>query len=1378
MRIHFFVLLSGILLNLSGAEKIFEWGHDGLNAKVAGEIRKPKAVVNVTLEEGGIRLGHFSQIRFDVSKLPTLKGYTLVFHGKIKFDVQGNNTWYDRDRLDDGKLSTIIRGGARSLIPYGPLQNRFYASNWNWMVHFNRWFEKDEWHWFALGYDAKCGLKMYQLDNRVQYFHEKKVPEIKLGKELCFGSKNPKSKDPRDYGVDMVIGELALYDKMLSKKELLSLYGRIRGVEAELKDYAVIAGKNETLHFQFRNYSDKTWDNPIAVKFIDGQGKEIAKDNISLKLQAGKDAFKTIEFKAPNPGIYRIKFDTGRSFELLALDSRPFTADMKPGELELKLLEEIDCTKPLPGRFISDGKDTIVKDKSGTYRESGTAERSAFAYKLKKLANPNRYHVLEIEYPDNAKRAYAVNIWAEFFGRITSGQLNALGIITGGQHPVSYTMRKRSLLWLPYAEQNYVVLDNYRQDVCERGAALSRLRIYEVQNEKLPLLQTAKNGRGEISVIDEDMGMDNDWINMPHQFERIDLHFWQEKAERMAEYSRYMGYNQKTYQIADYHGDRDAGHMNVTPGTPTAHLHGWGDVWAKIFEREQMHFWLRLAMGWFYPKSAGSVPMFSDPKTYSNSLAEHFSRGTDCPAEINRNGKVFGLNPLHPKTEEECRKFIAYYRDRYAKYKYFKGLTLHDNIQFFNGLETGYGNWNIDCFEKDTGINVPSSPDPKKCIELRYRFLTSPKIKNKWIQWRCNRYARFLKNLTEELRKDNPHLEYQVWIRFESSLRDTTNRNLKIRQCLLEAGFDMDQLNKIEGLRIMPLVRPEFEHIRPLLKQQETYAMFDQSFAEAFAGQKNPGLIYSLWTTLECYRPEKFSLKNFFVPVGNWNWIKNDSHAFSWASCWPVDDFALLLLTNMLANMDLEHISTGWWGHPDCGVNQLLRPFWQAFRSIPQGKYELKSDPDSPVALRVCGNNFYLVNKENFPVEISLTHSGLEDVVSGKPFKAEQFTMKPCEVRVFSGKINSFKQNVNPDAPVILKKQIANFETTVKIIGDPKIEKLLNETKEYFRQGKFTKARQMFYLHEIIKVLAENKGLQLTAKLLPKEVAVEVNVISFDQETRNISVWIDKADGCWNADSENKVNLVLKSGERKAFRIKLKDALVKDGWNGTITLFMTVDNGIPMQKKFLLGGHFARYSDIAEIGKDWSFSKYKMKISEVKDKLGRKIFDYSQGYAWNERGLFIATVVDDTDYLPADDYHRHFQSDSMQYFIDGKNLSVYDAEAYNDSVMELIAAEEKGQFKIIHCQIPKHGVTAQNSKIRMAFHREHGKSYWELFIPTNELPDVQFKKGYVLGVCAMINNRMKKKSGGESFMTNQKIFPYLKPGTWQDLILTDENGQL
>ena len=1372
----FCILLAGtVLLNLFSAEMIFEWGHDGLNAKIAGENRKPKSAVNVRLEEGGIRLSRHSQVRFDVSKLPALPEYTLVFRGKIKFDVRGNNTYHDRDRLDDGKTSFIIGGGRRSLISSGPLRNHFCSSSWNEVVYFNRWFFKDEWHWFAIGKDLKRGQMVYQLDNRVQYFHTKKGPAVSLGKELCFGSPQPGSRDPRAFGVDMVIGDLALYDKMLSKQELLALFGKMRTVEAELGNYAVISGKKETLRFKFRNYSDRQWDKPVTVTITDGQGNKVTEDKISLKLAAGKDVHKTLAFNAPKPGLYRIKFDTGRSFEILALNGKPYTAKMKPGELKLKLVEEIDCTKPLPGRFISDGKDKIVKDKSGIYREGSTVYRSSFAYKLKELADPNRYHVLEIEYPDNARRTYSVQVWAEFFDRIQSGQMNALGIITGGQHPVSDTMRKRQLLWLPYSRKTYVVLDNYASSTCERGPAASKLRVYEVRNEKLPLLKTGNGGR-QAGVWDEDCVMDIDWINMPYQFERIDLTFWREKVERIAEYARYMGYNTWTYQIADYFGNRNTSHMDVVSGRST-HITGWDDVYAKVFEREKIPFRQRLAMGHIIPSRSGPVRLFENPSDYPTSLEDHFARGTECPAGIARNGSITNVTPLHPKVEKEYLKHVIHCRDRYSGNPYFKGLTIHDTI-IPGSLEQGYGNWEIAQFEKAAGVKVPYDPVPKRCIEKRYQFLTSPKLRKKWIRWRCREYARFLRNLTEELRKGNNNLELQVWIAANASFAKSESRELRIRESLLESGVDMELLNKIEGLRVMPIIRPDFEHVRSLLKQQEMYALYDHSFADAFAGQKHPGLLYMLHNNQENFNVDQFPLKKFFVPVGNWNWVKNKCYAYSWANCWPVDEFAMLPLANTLANMDLDHITIGFWGFPDSGVHHLIRPFWQAFRSIPKGRYALKSDPDAPAALRVCGNNFYLVNKENFPVEISLDHSGLKDLVTCKPFKAKNFTLGPCEVRVFSGKFKSFKQSVKPDAPSILKKQIADLETTARIIGDPKIGKLLAETKQYYRQGKYTKARQMFHLHEIAKVLAENKGLKLTAKLEPKEAAAEVSVTSFDPETRKVSVWIDKADGCWNADPNNKTEFTLKPGESRTFRIKLKDALVKDGWNGTVTLAMSSDNGAPVRKTFLLGGNFARHSDITEIGKDWTFSKYRMKNFSSFNPKTKQQFSWSQGYAWNEKGLFIATIVEDKDYLPADFGHMHFQSDSMQYFIDGKNVSVYDAAAYDDSIMELITAEVDGKFKVFHCYVPKRGVPREKSGIRTAYHRENGKSYWELFIPAKELPDVQFRKGYVLGACAMINNRMKNKSGNESFMTNQEIFPYMKPGTWKDLILTDENGKL
>ena len=1379
MRTHIFALLSGmILLNLSGAEKIFEWGHDALNAKIAGKDHAPLSAVNVKLEEGGIRLGHHSQVRFDVSKLPPLNEYTLVLRGKIKFDIRGNYTYHDRDRLENGILSAIS-AGRRTLIPYGPLTTEFTSSTWTWGTFFNHWFEKDQWHWFAIGKDLKKGWTLKQMDNRIQYFRTKQSKNgIKLGKNLCFGAQNPNSKDPRLFGVEMVIGELAIYDKLLSKAELLALYGKIRGIDAELLDYALTAGKKEKLRFKFRNYSDHKWDKPVRMTFCDKDGKTITETEVNLTLKPGEDAFKTVEFTAPQTGIHKIKFDTGRSFEVLALSDQTIRAKMNPEEMQLKLLEEIDCTKPLPGRFISDGRDKIVKDKCGIYREGGIQNRSSFAYKLKKLANPNKYHVLEIEYPDNAKRSYSVQVWAEFFNRIQSGQMNALGIMTGDFHPVSNTMKKRQLLWIPYSEQIYIVLDNYRQIACERGAAVAKLRIFEVQNEMLPKLSAAARGR-TIGVWDEDNGMDIDWVNMPHQYQDIDLNFWREKAEKIAEYAHYMGYNSWTYKITDYSGDRNGAWMDMNPGQSNIPF-GWADVWAKIFQREGIQFRQRMNLNGF--QTNGPNNLFDAPGEVSRTLEEHFVRGTECPGRVNAKGEIKWTNPLHPKTEQTLRKFIAHYRDRYSIYSQFKGLVMHECIPFTDSsilddsLRVSYGNWDIMQFEKDTGISVPSDPDKKKCILMRYQFLNSEKIKEKWVKWRCRKFTRFLKNLTEELRKGNDRLELQVWVACSISMKNTKDRTPRFNQDLLEAGFDLEELSKIKGLRIMPVIQPDYEQKHPKNPRQEMYSMYDSNFSSAFAKQDHPSLLYSLSNNLENYLPNEFPLKKFFVPVGNWSWAKNNSYAYSWANCWPTDEFVLLPLANMLANLDMENITIGWWGFPDSGVHHLLRPFYQAFRAIPQGKYELKSNPDLPVALRACGNNFYLVNKENFPVEISLEHSGLTDLVSGKKINTKDFTLGPNEVRVFSGEFKDFKQHVRENSPITLKKQLDNLATTSKILNNPKIEKLLKETETYFREGKYTQARRMFHLHEINKVLNENKGLKLTAKLYPKETAVEVNVISFDPEKRNISVWIDRADGCWNADQQNKVNFALDPGKSKSLHIPLKDALVKDSWFGKITLAMTADNGVPVRKTFLIGGQFARKSDISEIGKDWTFSKYKMKKSTSFNKKSGLRFTWSQGYTWNEKGLYLATMVEDKDYLPADANHRHFQSDSMQYFFDGKNISNYDAASYDDSTLELIAAEIEGKFKVIHCLTPKRGVKAENSQIRVAYHHENGISYWELFIPATELPDVKFEKGSVLGVSAMINNRMKTPSGGESFMTNQEIFPYMKPGTWKDLILTDENG--
>ena len=1387
-----FVLLAGIFCacSLSAAEKVFELtGDQGLNAKVLQETKNPVSSRNVKTVPGfkgnAIALPENGNLVFDLSKLGNMEKGTVVFFMRFDTPLEATGCYYDRDRAKDGSWGRLGEG-MRQIVcgtvpfPICATNHTLYALNTNVIpLNFYKRVFPYQWHFAAFSWDKtkKRTASMLDFSYKEGELDPKRIKTF--GKRVLFGSENGRTN-----GFSGAIDEFAVYNDMLTERELLDLYNQLRKVDFECRDYAVNAGKEARIRLLGKNFSRETVKRTLKAEFTDKTGKKIAEDSVSVDLKPGDTKIFTFKFRPEKAGLYQIRLDNNRIFELLAIDDKTVESRMKVGELDLKLVEEIDCTKNFGAEKFLCGSKTKVVD--GKYREGANVFRGAFAYRLNKIRNPKRWHILEIEYPDDAVRAFSVHTLSERWGLSVSGQMNGIGVITGGESPLTYRMQTKRLLFIPYSENVGLIAENYDPKQSEKGAALSRIRIYEHQGEYLPK-QYPTNGSRDLGIWEEDLAMHGTWLNPNNMETNVTLEFWQKKAELFTEYCKYAGMTNWTFQPWAYQGDR-SGHFITLPADVSfpghnGHIPGWCDVFAKVFERDGIKFYGRIALfpGMSYPRYLCLKRLFGPGKVAEND-AEYSAMGTKSVQTAGPNGVLINrLNPIHPDVVAMMKRIVREYRDHFVTNPYFQGLTFRESREIFSftGIDRGYDDHTVSLFALETGIKVPGGARDPKRFKARYQFLTSAEMYEKWVSWRCEKFAQMCEEVVKELRKGNNRLCLQTWINFENIAEHSLRKDYRAEKYWREAGYDLKRLAKIEGLDIVPIIRPDYEHVHPRKQSQESYVLYSKDYADSLADIPDLKINMHLHNNLEQYRANVTDLKNWFWRLGNWTFAKKNFHYYSWANCYPDQQFALLPLTNMLANTDVKALTLGMWGFPDSGVHELFRKFYRAYRSIPKGEFKLVSDPDSPAALRVCGTNFYLANKESFPVEISMEHGGLKDLVTGEPFNAKVFTLGPSEVRVFSGSFRNFRQSVKPESLTPLKKRLADLETTAKIIRDPEVDEQLAKAKEYFREGKYGEVRRTFYLKKIVKVLKENKGLKLTAKLLPREVSAEVTVSSFDPEARNVSVWIDKADGCWNADPKNKMNFELAGGGSKTFRIPLKDSLIRDGWTGTVTFAMSMDGGVPVRKTFQFGGHFARYSDISEIGQDWSFGKYKMKESTSADKRIRQMFKWSQGYAWNEKGLFLATVVEDKDYMPADKIQPYtFKSDSMQYFIDGKNKTVYDAPSYDDSVMELIAAESDGKFGVKHCRLPKRGVPAEKSKIRMAYHRENGKSYWELFIPADELPDVQFKKGTVMGAAVMINNRMKTAEGGESFMTNQEIFPYMKPGTWKDLILTDRNGKL
>lgn len=1392
------ILLTGLLL--SGAEKQFELnGEHGLQALIGGTLKSPVKAENIKTVPGmgngnAIFIPSDGSLVFPLDKIGTQTEGTVAFWLKLDTPMEAVLNYFDRDRLPDGSIGNIgdaYRDILFSGTPFAPVRvskSHIYAQGINGSTAYYKRMFPGKWHFFAFTWNSKTKTTGNLIDFNYSEQISSNLQPKPFGKELAFGSAN------RKQGLNGSIDNFTIYDKALSREELLQLYAEHRPLDAELHDYAMNAGKNNTIRLRFRNLSGKRIENNIRFEILDPEGRKKTDGVFHINAGPGEFADLKTTFRPEKAGLHQLVLDTGRVFELLALDSTSIRERMKTGELKLSLLEEIDFTRKLPKeKFLSDGTDKVVSSPAGRYRESSNMDRSAFTCRLNKLPHPNRYHILEIEYPDDAKRAYSVTLFAERFGITMSGQMNGTAIFTGGEHPVTETMRKRRLLWLPCSENIALICENYKQRTSEKGAALARIRIYETQDDLLPK-QYESAGDRALGVWDEDIAMDGMWFNMNNLETNVTLEFWREKAERMAEYAHHMGYTNWTFQFYDYLGDRNGSFLSLpqgnVPGT-NGHVFGWCDVFAKVFEREKIRFFGRLGFGFY-----GKAPMagFVGEQNLAEDFNDYCARGEKAVERVSRHN-TFGsgnttatLNPLHPLFLRNAKRLAAFYRDKYQTNPMFQGITFRESNVIFSlvGLDYGYEDSTIAQFEKETGIKVPVSRTSKTRFAERFRFLTAPERKEKWIRWRCKAFAEVCRATVEELRKGNNRLRLQLWVNCETSMANSVNEAFTVRNALLESGYDLNLLSQIDGLEIVPIIRPEFEHIRPDKTRQESYVLYSREFADAFAPRKFQNINMHLHNNLEQYRFMDTKLKEFFWKMGQWSWSRKNFHYGTWANGYPNAEFALLPLTNLLANMDLQEIYLGWWGNPDSGVTDLLRPFYRAFRNIPPGKYRNAARKEDPVALRVCGKHFYLVNRESFPVRVSfqLNSDSILNLVTQEPLKGKnrkfELTVPGQGLLVYAAEntkdaqITKIVQQIGDSDLKLLRDQILNLDDAVKISNSPRLLRHRQILHDRMEKKQYTEARRYLYRKDVQEALKSLGICQVKGKLLPLENRFLVEIQSLQRKPLNAVVNISKTTGCWNVDPRKTQSVRnLKTGEKAALKFDLLTPLRKDGWGGEFEVSVSVDGAKPMKYRFLAGGPIAYRTGLRSIGTDWTFSRYKMTSYRVSKK-NQPAYTYRLGYAWNETGLFLAADVEDRDFLPPKAGEASFKRDSIQLFLDTRNTAEFSDAQYDNGVFEVVLSLREGEPEIHHSAIPEHGVPAEQSGTRLAVKHEKGRTLYECFIPARELPDMKFRNGSVIGACLMVNNVLKTDGGGEVLVTSPEIFPWQRPGTWEDLILLDE----
>ncbi|HUW62573.1 MAG TPA: family 10 glycosylhydrolase [Candidatus Bathyarchaeia archaeon] len=765
------------------------------------------------------------------------------------------------------------------------------------------------------------------------------------------------------------------------------------------------------------------------------------------------------------------------------------------------LVERIDCTQDYPPeRYFAHGDVKVVESSAGRYREAEAKPLSRFGYRFP-IRHVGRPHVAVIRYPDDKRRYMCIMDG-------TSYDLTT-GVFTGWAQPLTGRMIEIEQIFWPRWEECSIVFMTWSEG---EPAAAASIEIREL--EDLPALSIpgdAGDGAArELGIQYEDP------CGCCAAEGALTREQW---IDHLVQYARHTGQNLLVYPMAWYHGPQFPSEREPSDGFGlvvardrrqysrwTTHPVDWYAGLLDRFAREGIGFQgalTLLRLGSLLQKMNIDLDAIrAGADTFNNMLwndqvqsstqdwtpiynARNFNRIAELlkdkpPAEPWNvlsewaygeravSGAHMGpmFNPLHPVVQEALAGFVREIGARYASYPAFRGISFNmfaSAMPWFGSIHSGYDDYSVSLFEKQTGISVPIDPKAPDRFSKRYEYLTTV-CRPAWVDWRCQMIRQLFGDLLAALKSARPNLRLTITLWDETTVPSVLGTisaatQLGARPSMLEfykdAGIDLDLYRDEEGLEVdrgMGNSRDRGGHGYNMsggtnlpveaLTMYRDFDALDEDTLEAFRAHARPGaFIFNCWVEAWgrhvwfCPEAGDPGVPEFSVmdgqPVEGILRINSEypKDGFWWDSqlrITPGFPTALHFLEPYafaLAEFDACRITRGGL-FLDKAHTDELRQFAAAYRALPRVKFDTVGAATDPAAVRTLvwkgRRYFYVVNREYYPLEIQLRFSApptaVQDLATGQSpdgALAAPFTLGPYELRAFAiepptTEINSF----------------------------------------------------------------------------------------------------------------------------------------------------------------------------------------------------------------------------------------------------------------------------------------------------------------------------------------------------------------------------------
>ncbi|MFZ2653669.1 MAG: hypothetical protein WAX69_02020 [Victivallales bacterium] len=768
----------------------------------------------------------------------------------------------------------------------------------------------------------------------------------------------------------------------------------------------------------------------------------------SLQCRIGKDILQPCEFQA--------------SYVVIDTKTQPAVAK----DSEKTLVHEIDCiSNTVDGKPVIEGtnywecngKTRINESAAGKYRETNdgrgegvevdkqvpASNFSGFAYLLD-IEPGDQPYMLEIEHPDDDWRSVCVSLADVDSMKDQKGFMPPQsGYETGGIFPLSMKMLTHRMIFWSNSKQLHVGIVSAR---IGRRAGASKIRIYRVGT--LPSLAENHIGNRIFASWMEEKDRWHIHFNTPKQFSEIERDYI--GIKRWVELLNYTGMNglwptEAAYQQCTYDSQKLKGYLPKS--------HDAVRISALMCEKYRMGYIPEIFLG-----KQGYFNSKVIPSTDENpsDLYDFTYQGISLSNPDLVGGVLWpSWNIMHPKVQQVMLDIYGELAAKVADSPAFAGMSgrlggwLWDGLYSVSSLQWGYGDWNIAQFEKDTGVKTPGKAGDPARFEQRFDFLTSGDMRAKWIQWRAGRVTEFLRKLRDSARGGRSDVTLFLC---GDGRTDEVHGSVVVpgdmRQRFLEMGIDLERLSKEEGIAIVPGGGYGRGKSATYLAEQKAYDAFLDPKVKAIGyGKDRSFYFYGQYTEWG----SEFPLKKLGDPLKNY-WYTGASDA--------VGDKSLERLAVVLADEDTMFVREGGYGYT-YGDRDIRGKWLQEFTALPRTPFVPLAEARDPVAvwyskksdqLPVASNQqnpntnnqslitdnffFYAVNRERYPVRITLELASAKDVVSISTGKAETLAggklvldLQPFELRSFKAapgaSITSALTEVPDTAVVDVKKHLA-----------------------------------------------------------------------------------------------------------------------------------------------------------------------------------------------------------------------------------------------------------------------------------------------------------------------------------------------------------------